>query len=77
MQRLLALIEGNGGAVTAATIEADKQLADNQEVVSAAARMLATEPEIVVREATGKGPRWFPYDSLTRADEVRGTASRR
>lgn len=69
-QRLLALMEENDGTVTAATIEADKELAENQEVASAAARILATEPEIVTGEATDDGPRWFPYDSLTLADEA-------
>jgi hypothetical protein len=51
-QRLLALIEKHGGYVSVAIIEADKQLAANREVASAAARELATEPEITAGEET-------------------------
>jgi len=65
-QRLLALIEQHGGYVSVALIEADKQLAGNREVASAAARELVTEPEITAGEETDKPPYWFPYSFLMR-----------
>jgi len=68
-QRLLRLIQENGGMVTAATIEALPELAGNHEVVSAAARMLATDPEIVTG-IEAHGAQWFPYEYLKRADEA-------
>jgi hypothetical protein len=69
-QRLLVLIEENNGSVAAATIEADEELAENQQVASAAARMLATEPEIVTGDETDDSPGWFPYSVLLRADQA-------
>ena len=65
-QRLLALIEQHGGYVAVALIEADKQLAANREVASAAAHELATETEITAGEETDKPPHWFPYSFLMR-----------
>ena len=67
-QRLLALIEQHGGYVAVALIEADKQLAANREVASAAAHELATEPEIIAGEETDKPPYWFPYSFLMREE---------
>ncbi len=66
-ERLLALVEENGGSVTAAIIEADGELAENQEVVSAAAHALATEPGITTSEETD-GRAWFPFSRLTRTE---------
>jgi hypothetical protein len=65
-ERLLALIEEHDGYVAVAIIEADKGLAANREVASAAARALATEPDITLGEETDQGPHWFPYTYLTR-----------
>ena len=67
-QRLLALIEQHGGYVAVAIIEADKGLAANREVASAAAHELATEPEITAGEETDKPPHWFPYSFLMREE---------
>jgi predicted transcriptional regulator len=67
-QQLLALIDEQGGHVSVALIEADKQLAANREVASAAARELATEPEITAGEETDKPLYWFPYSFLKRDD---------
>jgi hypothetical protein len=69
-QRLLALIDQHGGYVGAAIIEADQELAKNQDVVSAAAHALATEPGIITSEETD-GRAWFPYSFLMRADETK------
>lgn len=65
-QRLLSLIEQHDGYVSVAIIEADKQLAANREVASAAARELATEPEITAGEETDRPLHWFPYSFLMR-----------
>jgi hypothetical protein len=64
-QQLLILLDESGGYLTASTIEADRRLAENREVVSAAARMLATEPEIKTGEETDVQD-WFPYSFLSR-----------
>jgi len=66
-QRLLALIEQNDGRVSVAIIEADKALAANREVASAAAHVLATEPGIIAGEEADGRPDWFPYSFLMRA----------
>jgi hypothetical protein len=68
-QRLLALIDQHGGYVGAAIIEADRELAGNQEVASAAAHALATEPGIIAGEETDSRA-WFPYSFLSRAEQV-------
>jgi hypothetical protein len=68
-QRLLALIEQHGGYVGAAIIEADRQLARNQDVASAAAHALATEPGVIAGEETDSRA-WFPYSFLRRVEEA-------
>jgi hypothetical protein len=60
------LIDQHGGYVGAAIIEADKELGRNREVVSAAARQLATEPEITTDDEPDGGE-WFPYSVLIRS----------
>ena len=66
-ERLLALLEANGGSVSAALVEADPELARNQEIVSAVAHALATEPNIVTgQEADGRA--WFPFSVLSRSE---------
>jgi hypothetical protein len=67
-QRLLDLIDQHGGYVGAAIIEADRELAANREITSAAAHALATEPGIVTSE-DADGRAWFPYSFLMRAEE--------
>jgi hypothetical protein len=64
-QRLLELIDQHGAYVGAAMIEADRELAANREVVSAAAHALATEPGIITGEKTDSRD-WFPYSFLMR-----------
>ena len=65
-RRLLALLDDNGGSLSAALVEADDQLARNQEIVSAVAHVLATEPDISAGRQTDERS-WFPYSFLTRA----------
>jgi hypothetical protein len=69
-QRLLALIEQHDGYVSVAIIEADRQLAVNREIASAAAHQLATELDITAGEDTDNPPHWFPYSFLMREDDA-------
>jgi hypothetical protein len=65
-QRLISLLEENDGTLSADVIEADPDLDRHRQVVSAAARQLATDPGI----STGldsNGSQWFPYSSVSRA----------
>jgi hypothetical protein len=64
-ERLLFLIDQYGGYVGVGIVEADGELAENKDVVSAAARALATEPGIVTSEETNSRA-WFPYSFLSR-----------
>jgi hypothetical protein len=64
-QRLLALLDERGGSLQAAEVEADAELSQNQDVVSAAAHELATENDIYPGEETGER-KWFPFSFLMR-----------
>jgi hypothetical protein len=59
------MFKSQSGYVGAAIIEADRELAENQAVVSAAAHALATEPDITTGEETDSRA-WFPYSFLMR-----------
>jgi len=67
-QRLLALIEQHEGYVSVAIVEADRQLAANRQIASAAAHQLTTEPDITAGEETDNPPHWFPYSFLMREE---------
>lgn len=64
-QRLLVLLDENNGSLSAAIVEADKELAQNQQTVSAAAHALATESDIITGEETDARA-WFPYSFMIR-----------
>jgi hypothetical protein len=63
--RLLALLDANGGTLTAAVVEADSELAQDRVATTAAAHMLATESEIITGEETD-ARKWFPYSFMMR-----------
>ncbi len=67
-QRILVLLDENGGSLPAAIVEADEELAQNQQTVSAAAHALATESDIIAAEETD-AREWFPYSFMTRGPE--------
>jgi hypothetical protein len=69
-RRLLELLEAKGGSLTAADVEADSQLAQDQATVSAAAHALATESDIATREESD-GREWFPYSLMIRDKPTR------
>jgi hypothetical protein len=62
-ERLLELARVEGGYLTAETVESDPSLSANRDIVSAAAHELATEPAVVVGEATDDRA-WFPYSFM-------------
>jgi hypothetical protein len=64
---LVVLLDENDGHLAAMIIEDDHELAANRDVVCAAARQLATEPEIATDEDPNGGE-WFPYSALIRRD---------
>jgi hypothetical protein len=64
-ERLVDLMAANNGHLSADVVERDSELADNRELVSAAARELASEPDVVCGEEKD-GREWFPYSYLTR-----------
>ena len=65
--RLLALLDVHQGTLTAAAaVEADSELAEDPVASTAAAHLLATEPEIITGEETD-ARNWFPDSFMTRA----------
>jgi hypothetical protein len=60
-ERLVAMARRNGGSVTAGDVEADDELAADQETVSAAAHALVGSTN-VFGSAAGSG--WFPYTEI-------------
>jgi hypothetical protein len=64
-RRLLELLDAKGGSLSAADVEADPELAEDQATVSAAAHALATESDIYPSEETGDR-KWFPFSFLMR-----------
>jgi hypothetical protein len=62
--RLVSLARANGGTVTAAQVEADKELSSDRDLVCAAARALAGGTNVFSVE-DDSGREWFPYSALT------------
>jgi hypothetical protein len=67
VQRLLDLLDRHDGYVPIAMIEDDEELSESRETVSAAARALATEPDIIAGEEVHPHEHWFPYSFLMRS----------
>ncbi len=67
-QRILVLLDENSGSLPVAIVEADEELAQTQQTVSAAAHALATESDITTGQETD-AREWFPYSFMTRASE--------
>ena len=63
--RLLALLDAHQGTLTAAAVEADTELAEDPAATTAAAHLLATEPEVITGEESD-ARNWFPYSFMTR-----------
>ena len=66
-QRLLDLLARHDGYLSIEQIEDDETLAENRDVVSAAARALMTDPGIDGGEETHRHEHWFPYSFLMRS----------
>jgi hypothetical protein len=64
-ERLIKLMATNDGNLTAGIVEQDPELAANRDLVSAAARELASEPDVIVGAETDARD-WFPYSFLIR-----------
>jgi hypothetical protein len=65
--RLLALLDAHRGALTAAVVEADTELAEDRAATAAAAHLLATESEVITGEETD-ARNWFPYSFMMRVE---------
>jgi hypothetical protein len=63
VSRLLELARENGGTVTAAQVEADAALSEDQPTVSAAARALGGSTNVFSADEPD-GRAWFPFSSL-------------
>jgi hypothetical protein len=62
-ERLLELARAEAGYFNAEMVERDPTLSANQDIVSAAAHELATDPAVDVgEEADGRA--WFPYSFM-------------
>jgi hypothetical protein len=61
--RLIQLARSNGGVLTATQVEADPELDEDRDLVSAAARALAGGTNIFSTDEPD-GRAWFPYSSL-------------
>ena len=66
-QRLLDLLDRHNDYVPIELIEDDEDFAESREVVLAAARALATRPDVIVGEETHPHEHWFPYSFLMRS----------
>jgi hypothetical protein len=66
-QRLRDLLDRHDDYVPIELIEDDEDFAENRETVSAAARALATEPDVITGEETHPHEHWFPYSFLMRS----------
>ena len=60
--RLLELARANGGLLTAATVEAEPDLGEDQATVSAAGHALAGSTNAFGAIRTSEG--WFPYEEI-------------
>ena len=63
VNRLIQLARSNGGVLTATQVEADEELDEDRDLVSAAARALAGGTNIFSSDEPD-GRAWFPYSSL-------------
>jgi hypothetical protein len=66
IQRLRDLLDRHDDYVPIELIEDDEDLAESREIVSAAARALATESDVITGEETHPHEHWFPYSFLMR-----------
>ena len=66
-RRLHDLLDRHDNYVPIELIEDDEDFAESREVVSAAARALATESDILAGEETHPHEHWFPYSFLMRS----------
>jgi hypothetical protein len=66
-RRLLDLLDRHDDYVPIEMIEDDEDFAESREVVSAAARALGTESDVVTGEETHPHEHWFPYSFLRRS----------
>jgi hypothetical protein len=65
-QRLRDLLAKHDDYVPIELIEDDEDFAESREIVSAAARALATESDVITGEETHPHEHWFPYSFLMR-----------
>jgi hypothetical protein len=65
-QRLRDLLDRHEDYVPIEMIEDDEDFAESREIVSAAARALATESDVITGEETHPHEHWFPYSFLMR-----------
>jgi len=65
-QRLRDLLDKHDDYVPIELIEDDEDFAESRDVVSAAARALATESDVITGEETHPHEHWFPYSFLMR-----------
>ena len=63
VSRLIEMARQSGGTVTAAQVEADPELAADEEMVSAAARALSGSTNVFSSDEPD-GRAWFPFSSL-------------
>ena len=66
-QRLLDLLDRHDDYVPIELIEDDEDFAESREVVTAAARALATESDVLTGEETHPHEHWVPYSFLMRS----------
>ena len=65
-QRLRDLLDKHDDYVPIELIEDDEDFAESRDIVSAAARALATESDVITGEETHPHEHWFPYSFLMR-----------
>jgi hypothetical protein len=65
-QRLRDLLDKHDDYVPIELIEDDEDFAESRDIVSAAARALATESDLITGEETHPHEHWFPYSFLMR-----------
>jgi hypothetical protein len=66
-QRLRDLLDQDEGYVPIEMIEDDEDFAESRAVVTAAARALSTESDVITGEETHPHEHWFPYSFLMRS----------
>jgi hypothetical protein len=63
-ERLVRLARENGGVVTAARVERDRELSAESELVSAAARALDGTTNVFGTPRSSDDDGWFPFEEL-------------